>query len=424
MSLPNLSETSTPFHTIVLDASPLLLNTPPLSTLLAKCCTLVTTQSVLDEIRDAQARSRLETLYRPFLEIRSPKTESLAVIKKFATKTGDSTVLSKVDIDILALAYDLECERNGGDWRLRREPGQKRLNGSPPPKLPNTECAESKGQYSVGITPGSAVAVGQSPTTESQSNKEATAVHEEIHSISFQKADTKQEYLPGEANCVGNDEETDTDPDGWITSSNIRKHQEEEKVDARASKNDHKMLQVATITGDFAMQNVLLQMNLNLLSSATCQRITCIKQTILRCHGCFATTKEMTRQFCPRCGNPTLSRVTCTTNDKGEVKLHLKANMQWNNRGNVYSIPKPVSGSSNQKWKGPKQGGGQGGWGNSLILTEDQKEYSHAMANHQRSHPKDLMDEDYLPTILSGSRSPGSGKVRVGAGRNINAKKR
>ena len=178
------------------------------------------------------------------------------------------------------------------------------------------------------------------------------------------------------------------------------------------------------MTTDFAMQNVLLQINLNLLSPATCKRIAHLKQTILRCHGCFLTTKEMNKQFCPRCGQPTLTRVSCTTNDRGEVKLHLKANMQWNNRGNVFSIPKPVSGTANQKWQGPRHGGGQDGWGSNLVLAEDQKEYVRAMASGKRAKDKDLMDEDYLPNILTGDRNRGGGRVKVGAGRSINSRRR
>jgi RNA-binding protein NOB1 len=38
------------------------------------------------------------------------------------------------------------------------------------------------------------------------------------------------------------------------------------------------------ITTDFAMQNVLLQMNLNLLSPSL-QRVKHVKTFILRCHG-------------------------------------------------------------------------------------------------------------------------------------------
>jgi RNA-binding protein NOB1 len=101
--------------------------------------------------------------------------------------------------------------------------------------------------------------------------------------------------------------------------------------------------------------------------------------------------------------------------------------MQWNNKGNVYSIPKATSGTANQKWLGPRHGGGgKGGWGNDLILAEDQKEYTREVKNKEREgrRIKDLMDEDFLPGILSGQRRGEGGRVKVGAGRAVNSRKR
>jgi len=439
-----------PIHTIILDSTPLLLNTPSLSTLLANSEALVTTHSVISEIRDRNARERIETLYLPFVTLRQPEPESVNIIKRFAQKTGDAAVLSKTDFEVLALAYDLECERNQGDWRLRRVPGQKRLNGNPPKKVDfinldevtegeekqpdenetsslqeidtmtyqfqNTNILDSKTESDVALEPEDAKEIGSNSGLQDSALRHTS---QQPQRFLDETAPSETELTP-----LSEDLSSDSDSAEWITPSNIKKYQANDGAASNSTKSDVKTLQVATITGDFAMQNVLLQMNLNLLSPATCKRIEHIKQTILRCHGCFATTKDMTKQFCPRCGNPTLTRVTCTTNDRGEVRLHLKANMQWNNRGNVFSIPKPVAGSANQKWKGPKQGGGQSGWGNELILAEDQKEYIRAMSDNRRSVKKDLMDEDYLPSILTGDRTRAGGRVRVGAGRNVNSRKK
>ena len=105
--------------------------------------------------------------------------------------------------------------------------------------------------------------------------------------------------------------------------------------------------------------------------------------------------------------------------------MHLKRNYQWNNRGNVYSVPKPTHGSSNGRL--PPKGsnvGGKGGWGRELMLTEDQKEYTRKGEEIKRERKKDLMDDDILPSILTGDRPGGSGKIKVGGGRNINSKRR
>ena len=411
-----------PVHTIVLDSSPLLLNSPPLSTLLACGHALNTTPSVIAEIRDQDARSRIETFYIPFITLRSPKPESIKFVREFALRTGDTAVLSNTDIDVLALAYDLECERNGGDWRLRRIPGQKRMNGRPPVKertgSEEPEKPVSNEQMPHGLEDITHLANAPNlqlkdtwqnlppPSAESVASKNGVSVSQESESSQEARQDSSE-----------------SDSEGWITPSNIKRHQAMHDATSTSTKSELKIMQVATMTGDFAMQNVLLQMNLNLLSVTTCKRIAHLKRTILRCHGCFAVTKEMDKQFCSRCGQPTLTRVSCTTNDKGEVRLHLKANMQWNNKGNVFSVPKPVSGNSNQKWQGPKHGGGQSGWGSDLILAEDQKEYVRAMTSGRKGKDKDLMDDDYLPSILTGDRDRMSRRTKVGAGRAVNSRK-
>jgi RNA-binding protein NOB1 len=139
-----------------------------------------------------------------------------------------------------------------------------------------------------------------------------------------------------------------------------------------------------------------------------------------RNQACFKQCRDLSKQFCPHCGGQTLTRVSCSTNAKGEFKIHLKKNMQWNNRGNRFSIPKAVHGAANHRVKG----GGKQGWGNQLILSEDQKEYTRAIASEKRTRARDLMDEDYLPAILTGDRSRQGGKIKVGAGRNVNSRKR
>jgi RNA-binding protein NOB1 len=94
--------------------------------------------------------------------------------------------------------------------------------------------------------------------------------------------------------------------------------------------------------------------------------------------------------------------------------------MQWSNRGNRFSVPKPVHGAANQR----VVGGGKSGWGNDLILSEDQKEYVRALSEEKRQKKKDIMDPDSLPGILSGDRSKALSRPKVGAGRNVNSKKR
>ncbi|KAJ5317733.1 hypothetical protein PENANT_c004G10066 [Penicillium antarcticum] len=410
-----------PVHTIVLDAGPILKNTPPLSTLLAQCEEIITTPSVVGEIRDPDARARVETLYLPFLKQRTPTPHSFNVISEFARKTGDRTVLSRVDIEILALAYELECEKNEGDWRLRSVPGQKKINGKPPVKEepkeePAEESKEAQPESESADVEAIAEGVKEAVIEESQEKpKEEETVPASNEDVEIVAAEEQDPDEPAD--------EADSDGGEWITPTNYKKRLAQDESGSASLAAAPKTMQVATMTTDFACQNVLLQMNLNLLSTTTLQKVQHLKTFIKRCHGCFLTTKDMTKQFCPRCGKDTLTRVSCTTTANGQFTMHLKKNMQWNNRGNVYSVPKPIAGSANGKWKG---GGGKGGWGTELVLAEDQKEFVRANAEEERRQrrERDLMDEDYLPGILTGERNKTGGRTKVGAGRNVNSRKR
>jgi RNA-binding protein NOB1 len=254
-------------HTIVLDAGPLLKNVPPLSTLLAQAEELVTTPAVVGEIRDPDARARVETLYLPFLKQRSPSPKSVQVISEFSRKTGDRAVLSKVDIEILALAYEIECERNGGDWRLRSVPGQKRVNGKAPVK-------EAEKQEE-GTTEGEKLDSAEVPEAP-QSDASKTEVSSNIDTVtsSLEQTDlngkaeqengleSAEEVLPAtdstENDTVDADELQDEgeDSDGggeWITPSNIKKKQAKDESANVSTAQEQKVMQVATMTTDFAV---------------------------------------------------------------------------------------------------------------------------------------------------------------------------
>ncbi|KAI1749175.1 Nin one binding Zn-ribbon like-domain-containing protein [Xylaria castorea] len=436
---------SKPIHALILDAGPLIKNDPPVSTLLAQADELYTLPSVVSEIRDAATRSRVETTLLPFLKLRSPRPASIKFVTDFARRTGDLEVLSKPDIHLMALAYELECELNGGDWRLRKTPGQKGVNGKSPAQIEKEKAnasnnpdvageastedaqgAEESKKVEVNTaeeTPFSEPAGTADPSTEeTQPITEQEAITQTLDSLSLEQSATPTVDFATETTTTDdtNIQEAEDDDDGWITPSNLKKHQVKDQL-AQPVQPAQRVLKVALLTSDYAMQNVLLRINLNLVSSGLA-RITRVKTWALRCHGCFQITRDTAKQFCPRCGQATLTRVSCATDAAGNFTIYLKKNFQWNNRGNVYSVPKPVHGSPNGRARGP--GGGKNGWGRELIFAEDQKEYERKATEQQRTKQRDLMDDDYLPGILSGHRQSGTGKIRVGAGRNINSKKR
>lgn len=422
-------------NSIVLDTGAIIKNEPSVSTLLGKAESIFTVPAIISEIRDAATRSRVETTLKPFLNIRTPTPNSIKFVTDFARRTGDLAVLSKPDIQIIALTYELECERNGGDWRLRKTPGQKELNGPDPAKKQTIEQSqearveEPPAPSTSECQPGSPADTvdNQNPAAQEESNQSTdgvTALSSQLESTDLsesmqdQSADTAK--VDSAQNSGESQEGDDSDADGWITPSNLKKKQEQDSGVSKTQAEEQQKMEVAVLTSDFAMQNVIIQMNLNLLSPSM-YRVKNVKTHVLRCHACFNVCKDMTKQFCPRCGQPSMKKVACSTNANGKFQVHLKKNYQHNTRGDRYSVPKPVHGSAN----GRRDGGGKGGWGNDLILAEDQKEYQNAVRQEKRNKERSLMDEDYLPGILTGDRGKsGGGRPRVGAGKNVNSKKR
>jgi RNA-binding protein NOB1 len=610
-----------PIHSLILDTGPLIKNAVSISTIINSAEEIFTTPAIISEIRDEATRSRVQTTLMPFLKIRNPSPASYDAVIAFSKKTGDYAVLSRQDLGILALAYEVHCERNGGPWGLREAPKQPlKLRPGEEEKVDEetkedeTKVSEQRGQteknavkslpaakretreqtrveekkttdeqteqtqvedeeegfeivkqrkgkketgrkqkeaqrkmnkISKAFTPNSREqsapeqsqteqqtdpvvpgevehalenAATQDELTE-QTPKQSTSVEEiqitesqidaeqeqvEGHAATQEIHDTQQPLentdVSGEAQAVvpeaqkkednmvepeiaqhvvsatsaadhfteshvnqtenmeeqkpTESEQHDSQPDptsedlshdlstlnidtppsppatededsdgDWITPSNLTDHQAKDSGLPQNSQTIQTQMDVATMTIDFAMQNVLLQMNLHLLST-NMQRIKNLTSKVLRCHACFSICRDMSKQFCPRCGGASLKRVNCSTNSKGEFRLHLAKNYQFNKRGDRYSVPKPIAGTANGKWNG--LGGGQGGWGRDLILTEDQKERTKAIEEERRSKgARDLMDDDYLPGILTGDRSGrAGGRMKVGAGKNVNSKKR
>jgi rRNA maturation endonuclease Nob1 len=118
---------------------------------------------------------------------------------------------------------------------------------------------------------------------------------------------------------------------------------------------------VVCITTDFAMQNVLLQMGLKLLSHDG-MLVKRLKQWCLRCAACFTVTFDMDKMFCHKCGNACLERIACSVHKSGHYKLHFrKKNRRGPNlMGTKFSIPKMKAKTGKDRFIGTE------------ILREDQ----------------------------------------------------
>ena len=408
-------ESNKSIREIVLDSGAIVKNEPPVDTLLACSKNLYTVPSVLSEIRDANTRARLDNLLKPFLKVHRPSAYCLQTVMDFAKKSGDFSVLSRTDLEILALTYELEVRLSGGKDHLRQLPGQRlpinkvkpQDRGSETSSTTNSPAQSHESATAKAASSASIASQVPEPTARSDGEASKQEVSEQSVNedrVSFRPAKDKEytespdeevkllakklddthvespldrpiaegettaediapSYVQSPMQSPQTDDEAseEEDEEGWITPSNLHKQQMKDTNGSMTPTADSSQIGVACITTDFAMQNVLLQIGLNLLSPHL-QRIRTIRTYILRCHACFQQVKDTSKQFCPRCGGATLTRVSCSTDAKGVFRIHLKKNMQWNHRGDRYSIPKPTAGSANGKVKQGK-GGGKGGWG-------------------------------------------------------------
>ena len=93
------------YHALVVDSGAIIKHSA-FSTLHNAAETYYTVPAVLDEIRDAKAREHLDNL--PFeLQTRVPTAEAMKAMSDFSRLTGDYRSLSSVDMQVLALLYDL-----------------------------------------------------------------------------------------------------------------------------------------------------------------------------------------------------------------------------------------------------------------------------------------------------------------------------
>lgn len=227
-------------------------------------------------------------------------------------------------------------------------------------------------------------------------------------------------------------------------------HQQNLAGQKKGKKRSSGRLTVACMTGDYAVQNVLLQMGLSLVGIEG-QRIKQVKSWVLRCHACTKICKDSERKFCPHCGNPTLLRtsVTSTSPDaqgkagagtgqsQGGLQVHLKKNFQYRNRGTIYSLPLPKAGKAAGKAAAvPVLREDQAEWQRALQKEKVQRQKEEKRLNKALEKGKDSLtaryeDADELTMLLAGGTGKNRGKngpvemPEIGVGRkNPNERRR
>ncbi|KAL0580085.1 20S-pre-rRNA D-site endonuclease nob1 [Marasmius crinis-equi] len=429
---------------LVLDAGPLL----SLSPLRGLAETYITVPQVLAELKDKNAKEHLERLglnYGIKIEVKNPNPASIAAVIQWAKKTGDYPVLSHPDMCVLALTHTLHEEvqskkdetssssQTERDQEQQNNPSQSSTDGVPDleEEAAFTEGSEIKEEQG---EPGSSL---EGEQEQEPLNVELHPVEEQDPSSSSRPADSNPPQPTTQSSDTPLYEDPSDSDDGegeWITPTNVGLHKSRAldllpSDSGKKGKGKDEFISVGCMTADFAMQNVLLQMGLNLVGTEG-KRIQRVKTWVLRCHACFKICKDSSKKFCPSCGNPSLLRASVTLSapdadtDAPVMQVHLKPNFQYKIRGTKYSIPAPKPGSA-------KTGPGEG-----LILREDQAEYMRAQkradSKREREEAKMMkgvlskgveggsvavgswMDPDWIPEIMSAS-SGGKGRSSRGA---------
>ncbi|XP_023380398.1 RNA-binding protein NOB1 isoform X3 [Pteropus medius] len=289
---------------------------------------IYTIRDVVSEIRDKATRRRLAVL--PYeLRFKEPFPEYV-----------------RLDIQVLALTYQLEAEFVGVS-HLKQEPEKVKVSSSI--QHPETPLHISGFHLpSKPKLPRETVEHGH-PADEPEDLEFSSFMfwRNPLPNIDYDLQELmtgRGENVPSEEDKEENrfeerkDEGSDDDG-GWITPSNIKQIQRE--LEQCTIPKD---VRVGCVTTDFAMQNVLLQMGLHVLA-VNGMLIREARSYILRCHGCFKTTSDMSRVFCSHCGNKTLKKVSVTVSDDGSLHMHFSRNPKvLNPRGLRYSLPSPKGG--------------------------------------------------------------------------------
>jgi RNA-binding protein NOB1 len=416
---------------LVLDSAPLIkrVNLFPMAQ------KFYTIPEVIAEIRDKQAREQLENSLVD-IQVKVPSEEALNAVIKFAKKTGDLATLSKTDLKVIALTWMLEKEAGNLD-SIRTEPirsqvkygkqkGTKKATKNEEEEKKEKEPLESENKegdddigafneqidwenefgeiedkefesdYDVDIDADDdeEMEEGEKEEKEEKEENEEQQPKEEEATSSENKEETKEEEA-STSEVKEEEKKEEDDDEGWITPDNINKYHA--KHYGWNSKKEAKTYDVACMTADFAMQYVLIQMNLKILS-VDGMIIHRIKNWELRCHACYFTTTDMSKKFCPQCGHDTLIRTSVSIDKYGNKVYHLKKNFNYRLRGTKYSIPTYVGGQN----------------ANNIILSEDQNEYQKALKQQKFKARKekvvDLLDPDYLNTLFTGEDSKLNGR--------------
>lgn len=252
------------------------------------------------------------------------------------------------------------------------------------------------------------------------------------------RADKNQSRIIGGMGFAGQGDDVEDDGEGWIASpkdissmkavgsldpSRSVPNMDSSAIAKTPSQGPALSQRAACTTTDFAMQNVILQMNMELLS-VDGMKVRKLKNWVTRCGACFTVYTNSDnpgplgrRLFCERCGSDVMQRIAASVDGKtGRLRLHLSKNYKHNLRGTKFSLPKPGSGNRFQ---------------GDLLLREDQllmgawsQKVKMRSGGKARDGAQSMFGRDIATNVGCHASAVNADDIRVGFGRrNPNAAK-
>ncbi len=366
-------------------------------------------------------------------------------------KTEKDEILKELEMEFPSLAAASTVPYEGSDdgfqnednnvdqidqeERLKKaaEEEQKRKEASLQPVSKSGKLYNTLGKYKkLASEKGSDVSSKQQQKVKNETSSSFSFIEseEKQHATVGQKQKITQSRVIGGTGMSGQSNEVNDDGEGWVTcEKDIVAMKATGTLDPfHSEKNSHqaprqqenlplKSCRCACATTDFAMQNVILQMNLELLT-VDGVKVRKLKSWVQRCSTCTEvyTAMDSARLFCSKCGSASIQRVAASVDGKtGRLKLHLKKNYQHKIRGTRYALPKP---------------GKQNRFMGDLILSEDQLMYGAISQRVKQVKSKNtkaaqsIFGADIASTVGCNADLNKLGDIKVGFGRkNPNATK-
>ncbi|GKT31554.1 putative multi-domain containing protein [Aduncisulcus paluster] len=327
------------------------------------------TPAVVKEVKDKKAREALHSGMIN-IEVLSPDKESMDAILEFSKLCGEAGVLSDTDLGVLALGYMLEKKLKGTVSHLRTKPeeakpkkkknrGRKRRGESPPQKdkeedASDLKLTEEEKDDGWGIVKSKKSSRRREKTFSVRPDEDIWITNDNISALySLKDKDSELDgkktsgpSVPDHA-LISEKEKGETILEGDSTEST---HKKEE--DTKLSPSPNPILSqpqdippikslplVSVMTGDYAMQNVMLQMGIPTFSPNS-HRISTLRKYAYRCHACNTPWRGGARRFCPECGHDSMTRVPVTINADGTEHIGI-IRFDPSTRGKKFSLPDP-----------------------------------------------------------------------------------